>query len=94
MEILNNTKILNTIYIFLITIHMLVLYALVFMTDKLDTRFGQICSLIALVLGILFCYKAKAFKIKSPLRHTLRITTFFMSLIGALILLVFLIACF
>ncbi|WP_375090390.1 hypothetical protein ACDZ29_06120 [Peribacillus sp. RS7] len=92
MEILKNAKILNTICILLVTIHMLVLYALVFMTDKLDTRFGQICSLIALVLGILFCYNA--FKIKSPLRHTLLITTFFMSLIGALILLVFLIACF
>ena len=92
MEILRNTKILNTICILLVTVHMLVLYALVFMTDKLDTRFGQVCFLIALVLGISFCYKA--FKIKSPLRYTLLITTFFMSLIGALILLVFLIACF
>ncbi|KON68786.1 hypothetical protein AKG34_08260 [Peribacillus butanolivorans] len=92
MEILKSTKILNTICILLVTIHMLVLYALVFMTDKLDTKFGQIWSLSALVLGILFCYIV--FKIKSPLRHTLLITTFFMTLLGVLILLVFLIECF
>ena len=92
MDILKNAKIVNTICMLLVTIHILVLYALVFMADKLDTRFGQVSSLIALVLGVLFCYKA--FKINSPLRHTLLITTFFMSLIGALILLLFLIACF
>jgi hypothetical protein len=92
MEISKNTKTVNTVSIILVSIHTLVLYAWIFMTDKLDTRFGQIGSLIALVLGILFCYKA--FKTKAPLRYALLITTFFMSFLGAFILLVFLIACF
>jgi len=92
MEILKNAKTVNTISIILIFLHTLILFALVFMTDKLDTRFGQIGSLTVLVLGILFCIKA--FKINSPLRHTLLITTLIMSYFASLILLVFLIPCF
>ncbi|AOH56610.1 hypothetical protein ABE28_019760 [Peribacillus muralis] len=91
MEIIKNAKLFNTICILLVMIHMLVLFTLVFMTDKWDTRFGQIGSLIVLVLGIYFCNEA--FKIKSPLRHTLLVTTFLISVIDAIILLVFFIAC-
>jgi hypothetical protein len=87
-----NTKIINVISLFLVSIQMLILYSFFFMTDKLDTRFGQIVSLITLVLGVLFCFQS--FKIKSPFRYILLITTVFVSILGAMVLLIFLIACF
>jgi hypothetical protein len=92
MGIVKNTKTINAFSLFLVSIHLLIFYSFVFMTDKLDTRFGQIGSLITLVLGVLFCYQS--FKIKSPFRYILLITTVFVSILGALVLLIFLIACF
>ncbi|BBU39509.1 hypothetical protein APP_18010 [Aeribacillus pallidus] len=86
------SKTVNAFCLFLVTIHLLILYSFIFMTDKLDTRLGQMGSLITLVLGIVFCYQS--FKIKSPFRYILLITTAFVSILAVLVLLIFLIACF
>ncbi|WP_044894985.1 hypothetical protein [Bacillus alveayuensis] len=92
MGIAKNTKTINVFSLLLVSIHLLILYSFVFMTEKLDTMFGQIGSLIALILGTYLCYKC--FKIKSPFRYILLMTTGFVSILGALVLLIFLIACF
>jgi hypothetical protein len=87
-----NTKTINAFNLLLVSIHLLILYSFVFIPEKLDTKFGQMSSLIALTLGIYFCYQS--FKIKSPFRYILLITTGFVSILVALVLLLFLIACF
>lgn len=92
MEVMLRDRMVNIICLFLTTAHILVIYMLFFMTDLLDTRIGQVGALIVFILGIPFCYRA--FKVKSPMRYMLFLTTFFMTMLAGITFCVFLLACF